>query len=164
MSQIQEIPMSKIELAEEVHTVNILPPVDITGGAAGDVFTMKNHQHASIVVQVGASAAAFTKILVNACSDFAGSNAEAIPYRLRSEETAAGDTLGAKEDVAATGKTPAAADNIFYVIDIDGDELPDGKPFVQLSLTNGVNSVIASAVAILSGSRYAADQNPTVIA
>jgi hypothetical protein len=69
--------------------------------------------------------------------------------------------LGARTAVAAAGYTPTANDGVFYVIEIDGNELPDGSPYVQLSLTNGTNSVIGSAVAILSGARYAEVQSPT---
>lgn len=150
--------------AQEGHIVNALPPIDITGGVTSDVWSMAEHDHATIVVAVGVSAAAFTKIILNACDDFVPTNTEAIGYTLYSEETAAGDTLGAAEAVAAAGKTPSANDNIFYVLEVDANQLPDGKPNLQVSLTNGVNSVIASVTAVLSGSRYAGDQNATVIA
>ena len=150
--------------AQEGHVVNILPPVDISGGKFSDVFSLRNHAHATIVVQIGVSAAAFTKIIVNACDDFTPSNRTAIPFTLFSEETAAGDTLAAKEAVAAAGKTPSANDGIMYVIEVDASELPQGSPNLELSLTNGVNSVIASAIAILSGSRFAEDQSATAIA
>lgn len=151
-------------IAECCHVVNILPPIDITGGVTGDVFTMKNYAHATIIVQVGVSAAAFTKIIVNECTDFAAANATAIAYNVYKEEAAAGDTLGARTAVAATGLTPSANDTIMYVIELNAAELSDGYEFVQLSLTNGANSVIASAVAILSGARYAGDQSATAIA
>lgn len=152
-------------LAEQAHFVNLIPPIDITGGVTGDVFKMDKWTKACIVIQIGVSAAAFTKIIVNACSSFAAANPEAIPYSLYVEETALGDTLSSRESVLATGRTPVAADNIMYVIEIDAMELPDGKPYVQLSLTNGTNSVIASAIAILSGGRYtAAGDSQTAIA
>jgi len=150
--------------AEQGHIVNILPPIDITGGATGDVFSMENHAHATIIIQVGVSAAAFTKIILNECTNFAAAGATAIAHSIYKEETAAGDTLGARTAVLAAGTTPSANDNIFYVIELDASELSDGYNFVQLSLTNGANSVIASAVVILSGSRYAEEQSATAIA
>ena len=156
--------MPGFNIAEMGHIVNILPPVDITGGVTGDVFSMANHSHATIIVQVGVSAAAFTKIIVNECTDFAATGVTAIAYSVYKEETAAGDTLGARTAVLAAGLTPSANDNIFYVIELDAAELSDGYNFVQLSLTNGVNSVIASAVAILSGARYAGTESSTAIA
>ena len=149
--------------AQQGHIVNALPPVDISSGKFSDVWSMENFGHATIIVQVGVSAAAFTKIIVNACDDFVPTTRTAIAFKLYPEETAAGDTLGAGEDVAAAGKTPSAADSIFYVIEIDASELPAGSPNLEVSLTNGVNSVIASVVAILSGARYAGDQSATAI-
>jgi hypothetical protein len=149
---------------ESCHIVNILPPIDITGGKTGDRFHMKYHKKALIVVQVGVSAAAFTKIIVNSCDAATGGTATAIPFTLYAEETALGDTLGAREAILAAGRTPSANDGIFYVIPLDADELLDGHDWVELSLTNGANSVIGSAIAILSGARYAADQSATAIA
>ena len=149
--------------SEAGHIANILPPIDSTGGATGDVFSMRRYQHATIIVQIGVSAAAFTKIIINECTSFAAAGATAIAHYIYKEETSLGDTLGARTAVAAAGTTPSANDNIFYVIELDHDELSDGSPYVQLSLTNGANSVIASAVAILSGSRYGEEQSATEI-
>jgi hypothetical protein len=153
-----------MNLAECGHIVNILPPIDITGGKKGDIFTMKTHVHASILLAIGVSADKFTSVKVNACKDFAGTDAEAIPFSVYKEETADGDTLGARVDVEKTGFEPSANNDIIYVIELDAAQLPEGKPCVELELTNGANSVIASAVAILSGSRYAGDQSATAIA
>jgi hypothetical protein len=156
--------MKGYNIAEMGHVVNILPPIDITGGTTGDVFSMENYGHATIIVQVGVSAAAFTKILVNECTDFSGTGATAIAFNYYAEETAAGDTLSARSAATTAGVTPSANDTIFYVIELDASELSDGYNFVQLQLTNGTNSVIASAVAVLSGSRYAGTLSPTAIA
>lgn len=156
--------MRGIALAEVGHIVNVIPPVDISVGKAGDVFTMKNHSHATIIIQIGVSAAAFTKILVNECTSFAAAGATAIAFNVYKEETAAGDTLGARTAVTASGLTPSANDNIMYVIELDAAELSDGSNFVQLQLTNTTNSVIASAVAILTGARYGGEASATEIA
>jgi hypothetical protein len=152
--------------AEQGHVVNILAPVDITGGKTAQTFHMKKNGHASIIVQVGVSAAAFTKILLNACNDAGGDGAVAIPFALYAQETAGAshDVLGARQQVTAAGYTPSANDGIFYVIELDASELPDGLEYVQLQLTNGSNSVIGSAVAILSGSRFAEAQSSSVTA
>lgn len=150
--------------AEAGHILNILPPIDITGGVTGDVFSMRRYQHATIIVQVGVSAGAFTKIIVNECTDFAAAGANPIAHSIYKEETDSGDTLSARTAVAAAGTTPSANDNIFYVIELDHDELADGFEYVQLSLTCGVVAILASAVVILSGARYAEEQSPTEIA
>jgi hypothetical protein len=153
-------------LAEQGHFVNILAPVDITGGKTAQAFSLKNHAHASILIQVGVSAAAWTKILVNQCTDNTGANPVAIPFSIYKQETAgvANDVLGSRTAVTAAGYTPSANDGIFYVIELDASELADGSPYVQLQLTNGANSVIASAVAMLTGDRFPGDQNQTATA
>jgi hypothetical protein len=158
--------MKGFVLSEEGHVVQILAPVDITGGITAQRFSMKNYQHASILIQVGVSAAAFTKIILKQCTDAAGDGAVAIPFSIYKQETtgASNDVLGARTAVAAAGYTPSANDGIFYVIELDAAELADGSPWIELDLTNGANSVIASAVAFLSGARYGETQSPTVTA
>ena len=154
--------MDGIVLAEQGHVINILPPIDITGGKTCQAFNMKNAEHATIFVQIGVSAAAFTKIIVSYGTATAAvgstiAGATAMPFSIYKQETAGADqdVLGARTAVLAAGYTPSANDNIMYVIEIDSSELADGSPYVQLSFTNGSNSVIASAIVILSGIRFA---------
>ncbi|MBS1803519.1 MAG: hypothetical protein JST28_09130 [Acidobacteria bacterium] len=158
-------------VAESGHVVNALPPVDITGGKTSQAIDMALAGHVSFILQLGVSAAAPGAVTVQAGSATAavGSNvtgATAIPFRVYKQETAgaANDVLDAGTDVTAAGFTPSANDGIFYVIEVDAEQLPAGKPYVQLALANTSNSVIASAVAILSGLRYAGLSNPTVTA
>jgi hypothetical protein len=149
--------------AQDGHSVLALAPVDITGGKTTAPFNMAGYAHASIFILVGVSAAAWTSIVVNACSSAAGAGATAIAFDLFKQETAAGDVLGARTAIAAAGYAPSANDGIFYVIEIDAAQLPAGLPYVEVVLANGSNSVIASVFAILSGARYASDQSATVI-
>jgi hypothetical protein len=152
-------------IAEEGHIVNALAPVDITGGASTDRWKMTLDKKVTIIIQVGASAAAFTSIIVNSATASTSGTTTAIPFSYYAETTAGGDTLGARTTVAATGITSVSAnDGIMYVIDVDASELPDGSPWLYVTFANGSNSVIASVVAILSGSRYGNDQNETRIA
>lgn len=155
--------MRGINLAEAGHFVNVVPPIDITGGVTGDVFHLKHHAHATIAIQIGVSAAAFTKIILNSCDDAAAAGAAAMAYAVYKEETALGDTLGARTAVAAAGLTPSANNTIMYIIEVDAAELPQGQEYLQLSLTNTTNSVLASALAILTGSRYGEVESRTVI-
>jgi hypothetical protein len=157
--------------AQKGHVINALPPVDVTGGKQSQAFSMADAAHATVILQLGVSAAAVTGVTVQAGtataavgSDVAG--AAAIPFDLFKQETAgaANDVLGVRTPVAAAGFAPSANDGIFYVIEIDADNLPAGSPYVQLKIANGTNSVLASAVAILSGLRYAGEQNPTATA
>lgn len=148
-------------LAETGRIVNILPPVDVTGGKTAQCFSLKNHAHASIIFQIGVSAAAPTAVLLNQCTDASGTGATAIPFSVYKQEVAGAshDQLGVRTAVAAAGYAPSANDGIFYVIEIDAAELDGGSgAYLQLQITNGANSVIASAIAILSGARYSGAQ------
>jgi hypothetical protein len=158
-------------VAESGHPVNVLPPVDITGGTTTQAVDLALAGHVSFILQIGVSAAAPGLITAQAGSATAAvgatvAGATTLPFRVYKQETAGAshDVLDAGTDVPTTGFQPAATDGIFYVIEIDADALPAGKPYVQLALANTTNSVIASAVAILSGLRYAGLANPTVTA
>jgi len=158
--------MKGLVIAEQAHVVQLFAPVDVTGGITAQRFSMKNYQHASILVQIGVSAAAPTAIVLKQCQDSSGTGATAIPFSAYKQETAGAshDVLGARTAVTSAGIAPSANDGIFYVIELDANELADGYPWVELSITNGTNSVIASASAILTGARYAETQSPTVTA
>ena len=150
--------------AQAGHWVPLIAPVDVTGGKTSAAFSMAKYAHASILLALGVSAAAPGAVTLNACTDAAGDNPVAIPFNVFKCETAASDVLGAKVACAAAGFVPSANDGIFYVIEVDGQALPEGSPYLQLAIANGVNSVLASATALLSGSRQASDQSPTVLA
>jgi hypothetical protein len=152
-----------IYLAQDAHTVNVLPPVDVTGGKTAQPFSMAGAAHATIILQIGVSAAALTGVTVNACTDVAGAGATAIGFDLFKQETAgtSNDVLSVRTPITAAGFAPSANDDIFYVLEIDGTTLPPGSDYVELAIANGANSVIASAVAVLSGLRYAGESNPT---
>lgn len=145
---------------EEEHVVNALPAVNISGGKSSDIWSMRNFRTANIIVGIGVSAAAFTKILLFACDDFAGANPVAIPFKIYKCETAADDKFGVATDVTAAGYTPSANDNIMYGIFVDSQALASlGKECMYVQLTNGTNSVIASILTILSGAGYAGSNN-----
>jgi hypothetical protein len=149
--------------AQAGHWVPLIAPVDITGGKTSAAFSTAMYAHASILLAIGVSAAAPGAVTVNACSNAAGAGATAIPFNVFKCETAAADTLGAKVACTAAGFVPAATDGIFYIIEIDAQQLPQGLPYLQLACANAANSVIAFAAALLSGARQASDQSATVL-
>ena len=154
-----------IVLAQEAHIVNILPPIDANGSARNsDVFSMRHYGHATIIVQVGVSAGAVSTVTVEECDDFVPSTATAIAFSVYKEETAAGDTLGSKVAATTSGFAMSTNNNIFYVIEVDARQLSDGYDNLRISLTDPTASMIVSAVAILTGARFANDQNQTEIA
>jgi len=156
--------MKGITVAEECHVVNILPPVDINGGAVeSDYWSMELYQHASIILTLGVTGAA-TTFTVFQSDDLDGTDEAAIAFDYYAETTAAGDTLGARTAATTAGIAAATTDGITYVIEIDASELTDGYPCLVLKLSNPAVATLASAVAVLSGARYAQAVTPTAIA
>lgn len=149
-------------MAELLHFVNALAPVDINGGVSTDVFSMKGHDHATLVVQLGVTGAAST-VTVDACDNFTPSNTTAIPFAAYKEETAAGDTLGARVAVAAAGFASSLNNGIFYVIEVDAADLPAGKANLRVTFSDPSAATFGSVLAILSGAKQGGDQSGTVI-
>jgi len=156
--------MKGINLAEQCHVVNILPPQSISGAVTSDVFSLKNHQHATIIVTAGATNADAGNITLEECDDFTPTNDTAIGFSYYKEETAAGDTLSAKQVATATGIDVSGNDNITYVIEVDAAELSEGFKNLILKWSAPGGATLVSAVAVLSGSRFAGSENASAIA
>jgi hypothetical protein len=152
-----------INIVEECHVVNILPPLDIDAAAqTSDYFSMAKYQHASIIIQLGVTGAAST-ITVEESDDNAGSNTTAIAFSYWKEETAGGDTLSTKQAATTAGFATSTNDGIFYVIEIDASQLSDGFPYLVVKSTDPGAATFGSMVAVLSGNRYSEDVTPTAI-
>ncbi|MFH1604635.1 MAG: hypothetical protein ABIH03_12085 [Pseudomonadota bacterium] len=152
-----------INIAEECHVVNLIPPIDINGaGASSEVFNMKNHAHASIIVQLGVTGAA-TTLTVEECDNITPTTDTPIVFNYYAEATAAGDTLGAKTAATVAGIALGTGDSIMYVVELDASQLTADYPYVQIELSDPSAATLASAVAILSGSRYAVESSATAI-
>lgn len=151
-------------IPQEGHVVNIIPPWGSDAATKNsDVWSMKGYSHCDIIVQMGATAGAASFILYE-CDDFTPSTATAIAATIYKEETDAGDTLGAATALAATGVATSTNDNIMYVISVDASQLTAGYPNLQLRFADLDNTTYLSAVAILSGARYASPESATTIA
>lgn len=165
-------------LAQEAHIVNILPPVSGAGGKTCQKFNMKNYAHATVIIQLGVQADPLAGISVLASDNGSPENHSAIPFNLHVQETAgaANDVLGPRLAEPSTGYAPSGNSGIFYVLEIDADTLPyagnqppDSPPlsqsWIEVLLSDfspASASCLVSAIAILSGARYAEDQSPTV--
>lgn len=162
--------MKGFNVSEQGHIVNVIPPVDGNAGApvSAQGFSMKGYDHASIIVQIGVTTAAPTSIiLVSSTAASAGTTTQ-LAFRYYSQ-TVAGKSqdvvTGPLVAVPATGiASPSAADGIFYVIELDAEELPDGQPYLQLQITCAASSFLVSAVAVLSAGRQQYQGSPTVTA
>jgi hypothetical protein len=146
-------------VAEQGHIVLAQPPTGTgaSGALSGAVFNMKNWAHASIIGMGGPGSAARIVTLKNVSST-AGSDATAITFRYAREDTTNGDTLDAAL-AWASSVTLAATANTIVAIELDADELADGKPYVHVQVSHRDCAVVA----VLSGGRYQEDITATVL-
>ena len=82
--------------------------------------------------------------------------------------TAAGDTLGARTSATSSGFATSTNDGVFYVIEIEASQLEAaatyaGRAYFRVKCSDPSGATYASIAVILSGSRFAGDQNPTAI-
>jgi hypothetical protein len=156
--------MKGINIAEQCHVVNVLPPIDAASTArTGDWFNLKNYAHCTLIVTLGASEGGIA-LTVDEATNSSGSSNAAITFDYWAETTAAGDTLAAKVTATAGGFVIGSANSQTFVIEIDASKLTDGKPYMSLQLDNGGTAgCLYSCVAVLSGSRFAQAQTPTAI-
>jgi hypothetical protein len=151
-------------MGEELHFVNAVAPIDINGaGASSDVFSLRDHAHATIIVQLGVTGAA-TTITVEECDDFVPTNSTAIAFNYYAEVTAGGDTLAARAAATTSGITGSTNDGVMYVIEIDASELTDGYPCLRCVLSDPSAATLANVLAILSGPRHGKEASATAIA
>lgn len=150
-------------VADGGHFVQAVAPIDINGGVTNsDVWSMAKYAHASIVIMLGVTGAAVT-VTLEECDDFVPTTTTAIPFARYAEETAGGDTLGAKTATLAAGFATSANDGIFYFIEIDAAELTDGRPNLRVVLSDPAAATLAAVGVFLSGARYGEEQSPTAI-
>lgn len=159
--------MQGYNVAEAGHIVQVLPPVSISGGKTGTRFHMKNAQHVSILVMIGAMAAVPTAMLVKVCKDSSGTGATAIGYRYYKSKSNGASVDQTSPPIVATASGVTSFDNApnqFFVIEIDAAEIDatgdasqtTDYPWIEWSITDSGNVTIVGVAAILSGQRYAA--------
>jgi hypothetical protein len=156
-----------INITEEAHVVNILPPRNLTAAKTSDVVSLKKYSHATVIFQRGATFGGTVALKVKECDDVTPTTPVAIKFRYALENTpyATGDAPAVLTwTTATTGITLAASINSYVIIEVDAEELSDGYPFFYLT-TGAASAGVAygSAVAVLSGARYAKSITPSAI-
>lgn len=143
-------------LSEKAGIVTVLQPdADAFAGTKNtDIVNLSYFRRATFLVSEGAGGTGTTKITVEACSDKAGTGATAIPFRYRLLSD--GDYVApVYVTVAATGYTTVAGANKLIAIEVEADELPDGKPYCRLTMVEAVDSPVDGCVhAILTDPSY----------
>jgi len=153
-------------IVEDGAIVTLYNPVDINGLAGADspvIVLMQNWVHATIIISIGADPRVAGVITVESIDDTAVSTATEIMFRYyrynTSQILANGDVPGALTwtTTAAAGLIPTALGvPCMYVIELDGEELVQGDIGFRLCMVDPAAACVGSAIAILSGARYAA--------
>ena len=144
--------------------INAVAPVDIDAGAqTSDAFKMANYSHATIIIALGVTGAA-TTLTLKENTDASGTGATAIAFSYYAEATAGGDTTGARTDATASGVALGTGDGIYYVVELDAEDLSDGSEWVTVHLSDPGAATFASIGVILAGARDAEGEAPTAIA
>jgi hypothetical protein len=129
---------------------------------------MENYSHMTVIISYGATPAADGLILVESCDDMTPTTHTEIVFDyyecILDFEGALGDVMSVKKSAEVTGMVPTAVANIMYIIELEASQLTSGHIGFRLRQANPTGDSIMSAVAILSGSRYAGPASPTAIA
>jgi hypothetical protein len=156
-----------IRLLEKIKTARLLSSADLyNGNPTTSWLTVANWRRLLFLV-IATPTTGQATIKVQAASDNAGTGAEDIPFRYRKSDSAGSpaDKLEAYVDVAATGFQTDTAESHIYHIEVDSDDLPDGKPFVALNFTEDVDAPVPGAVVCLGGvGRHEGPNLPTLLA
>jgi hypothetical protein len=160
--------MSIFNVAEMGHLVQLWEPANHTAAESTLVVNMKNYTHLTAIISYGTTPVADGLIIVESCDDMVPTTHTEIVFDyyecIVDFEGALGDVMSAKKTAAVTGMVPTAVANIMYIIELEVSQLTSGHIGFRFRQGNPTGDSIMSAVAILSGSRYAGPASPTAIA
>ncbi|MEK9736278.1 MAG: hypothetical protein VW239_03030 [Candidatus Nanopelagicales bacterium] len=160
-------------ISDGFHVVNgIVAKADAfaTSGVT-DRINLANYRRCTFLIHTGNATAGTANgtVTLNAFAAASGGSGTALTFKYRvSASSTTVDTWGALTDATTSGFSMTAADNYMYLVTITADDLVgqiDGKPFVELTVTEVTNDPIDASVAvILDGARYGAQVPVTAIA
>lgn len=149
--------------------INALPPVSHASGFNGssDIISMKNYQHATIIITTGASSTSDSVLTVNAATDVAGGTNAAIAFQYRKNILTA-DAFSALANATVSGVAMTASKaNSVYVIELDAAELlAAGQAYDCFYLTataDTSNAQLVAVTVILSQPKYPQENLPSAI-
>jgi hypothetical protein len=158
---------------EKGHIVPLYTPIDedtLAGAKSPVICLMGGYEHATIIVSIGQLPRAAGVITVESCADVTPTSVTQLMFRYYRFETSSklanGDVHAAMQwtTTAAAGLIPVATGaECFYVIELDSEELIQGHVGFRLAIADAANASVQSAIAVLSGPRYA-DANKTAMA
>lgn len=156
----------------EPQIISLLEPADHQAGATDmDSVHMGKLHKLKVVIQFGAITGEDPVFKLYAGAT-AGTKTTEIPFKYRATtvdfKTTGADVFGARTAIAAgaTGLTlnPVASyDHRMVEIDIQSDELPDGKPWLTVETDDGSASVLLMSALGIGFPRYAGDTHTTAV-
>lgn len=158
--------MGKLRFDEEYHVVGLASPVDTTSTTvSSDIVNLGKYHSATFVIYLGTITGDTAVVTVKECDDVTPTNSTAIAFQYReSGATGTSDAYGSITAATISGFTFAADDDDhILLIDIDGSQLSDGYPYVQIIVDPG-GSASACEVAILAIMKPRFAQNAQVTA
>jgi len=137
--------------------VQMYPPADQTAGIAttvGNAFSMKEHNHATIVIMTGAIAGGTGSFTIQQGTTVAMADSKALAFTRYWTNDAAPTTSVLTETAGAAVVLDTA--NSIYIIEVDAATLDTANNFdcVEPILTAAGAADFSSCLAILSQSRY----------
>lgn len=144
-------------LSESHKIINLVSPAaDYNGATVNSPYvSMKNHNLLTVLVAHKGGTTGKSTLTLSAASDTSGTGAVAIPFAYRRKTTGASDVYSAIAAAAAAGIDTVPAEDTVIELFVKSSDLPDGKPFVKLTLTEAVNDPVSgSAIAILGQQRF----------
>jgi hypothetical protein len=149
------------------HFITGLDPVAdaLSGTVTSDVIKVSGYHLAEFIIHKGVGATGTSTITVEACSNAAGDNAEAVPFEYQAYDSTSDDVPDDVVAATAAGFTTLAGSSQIFVIGVSTDRLPENKPWLRLKAVEVVDSpVLAGILVELSSPRYAAQVPATAIA
>ena len=143
------------------HVVPLIAPAQITSTTTSGHVAMKKYEKVKFILALGDLGTDSFVLTVTASAATAGSSGTALAFKYRATAAAGTDTLGDLTDVESTGLTltHTAFDNKVLIIEVEGIELTDDKPYVGIVLTDpGSATAYVSLVAELKP-RYPQETN-----
>ena len=144
-------------MAENDSFVLMVPPADLTAGIAttvGNAFSMKEHNHATIVLGTGAIAGGTGSLTIQQGTTVAMADSKALAFTRFWTNDAAPTSSVLVETAGAAVVLDTA--NSIYIIEVDAASLDTTNNFdcVEPILTAAGNTDFSSCLAILHQSRY----------
>src|ERR1700676_945981 len=155
-------------VSQDGHLALVIPPASHAAAIAGTRFNMALYNHASVILQLGASGGPAGAITVNVYEAETGGSGVAIPYRLiKYENTAAPYDVPTNNPLTnnsifyepAAGYAPSVDEaEAMYILEIDAADLlaANNGTYVEVDVavgSLGTTAQLISGLAVLSAGR-----------